>query len=80
LRRWRARGAANDELGAASIVDPEAATVDTPGLALNAGGATDLADDLSVASAADVAPVSAAVVGRAGDASLLPVAGLCMRG
>ena len=68
--------AADDELGAASIVDPEAATVDTPGLALNAGGATDLADELSVASAADIAPVSAAVVGGAGDARTLAVAGL----
>jgi hypothetical protein len=70
--RW-ARGAADDELGAASTVNPEATVVDAPGSTLNAGGAADLADDLSVASAADVAPVSAAVVGRAGDA-------LCMGG
>jgi hypothetical protein len=70
--RW-ARGAANDELGAAATVDPEATVVDAPGSALNAGRATDLADDLSIASATNVAPVSAAVVGGAGDA-------LCMGG
>lgn len=74
----RARGAANDELGAAATVNPQATVVDAPGSALNASRATDLADELSVTSAADVAPVSAAVVGGAGDASLRSVAGLSM--
>jgi hypothetical protein len=76
----RPAATANDELGAAATVDPEAAAVDTPGLALNAGGAADLADELSVARAADVAPVSAAVIRGAGDARLRPVAGLRMGG
>jgi hypothetical protein len=34
--RWLS-GLADAELGAAAIVDPEAAVIDTPGLALNAG-------------------------------------------
>ena len=54
--------AADDELGAASIVDPEAATVDTPGLALNAGGAADLTDELSVTSASNLAAFASRAV------------------
>jgi hypothetical protein len=67
-RRWRARTAADDELGAAALVDPEAALVDTPGASADAGRTADLADELGIAGAADVAPVSASVIGGAGDA------------
>ncbi len=59
--------AAKGEVGAAATVDPETATVDAPGLIANARGSADLTDELGVATVADGAPVSAAVVGRAGD-------------
>ena len=62
---------ADAEVGATAVVDPEAALVETPGIAANAGRAADLADELDVAAVADVTPVSFAVVGRAGDELLL---------
>jgi hypothetical protein len=65
------------EVGAAAAVYPETPVVDAPGLAANAGRAADLADELSVACAADGAPVSFAVVGGASNALLAAVAGLC---
>ena len=55
------------ELGAASVVDPEAAVVDAPGLAEGAGRAADLTVEGNVAATSDVTPVSFAVVGGAGD-------------
>jgi hypothetical protein len=61
------RASADAELGAAAIVDPEAALVDSPGLALNAGRSADLAVELDVATTTSVAPVSLAVIGGAGD-------------
>jgi hypothetical protein len=61
------RASADAELGAAAIVDPEAALVDSPGLALNAGRSADLAVELDVATTTGVAPVSLAVIGGAGD-------------
>lgn len=67
-RRWWAWTAADDEFGAAALVDPEAATVDTPGVVADACRAADLAYELRVTGATDVAPVSAAVVGGAGNA------------
>ena len=72
----RRRAGAEGEVGAAAAVDPETAVVDAPCLPANARRAADLPDELSVAAVADGAPVSFAVVGRAGDA-LLAVAGLC---
>ena len=53
---------ADAELGAAAIVDPEAALVDAPGLVLNAGRAADLAVELDVATTTGVTPVSFATV------------------
>ena len=61
---------ADSEVGATAAVDPEAALVDTPGVAANAGRAADLADELCVAGITDVAPVSFAIVGRAPDSAL----------
>jgi hypothetical protein len=64
---WRLRLAstADDELGAAAPVDPEAAPVYAPGIALDAGRSADLADEASIAATADVAVVSFAIVGGA---------------
>lgn len=75
-RRWGTWAAADDELGAAAFVDPEAATVDTPGIVADAGRAADLTDELGIASAADVTPVSATIVGGAGDSRTAAVAWL----
>jgi hypothetical protein len=65
-RRWRLP-ATDNELGAAAAVDPEATAVDSPGVVPDAGGAADLSDQTDVARGADIAPVSAAVVGGAGN-------------
>jgi len=65
---------ANPEVGAAASIDPETALVDAPGIAADTGRAADLASELDVAGGADSAPVSAAVIGGAGD--LRSVAGL----
>ncbi len=62
---------ADAEVGAAAAVYPEAALVDAPGVAANAGRAADLANELGVAAVADVTPVSFAVVGGAGDSLAL---------
>ena len=64
---------ADAELGAAAAIDPETALVDTPCVAANAGRAADLADELDITAVADVAPVSFAIVGRAGDELRLSV-------
>ena len=61
---------ADAEVGATAVVDPEAALVDTPGVAANAGRSADLANELCVAGITDVAPVSFAIVGRAPDRAL----------
>jgi hypothetical protein len=71
-RGWRRWGgwwsaATDDELGAAATVDPDALTVYAPSTSLDAGRATDLANETNIATAADVAPVSFAVIGGAGD-------------
>ena len=54
------------KVGAAAAVNPEAATVDAPGAVTDAGRAANLANESNVASAADIAPPSAAIIGRAG--------------
>src|SRR5206468_2336055 len=61
---------ADGELGAAAAINPEAAVVDAPGVAADAGGAADLADEFRIAGIPDVAPVPVAVVGGAADGSL----------
>jgi hypothetical protein len=60
-------GLADLEVGAAAAVNPEAATVDAPGAALNAGGAAYLSGEADVTVGTDIAPVSVAVIGGAGD-------------
>jgi hypothetical protein len=65
-RTWRT-ATTDEELGAAAAVDPEAATIYAPGVVANAGRAADLAGKANVTTSADVAPVSATVVGGAGD-------------
>jgi hypothetical protein len=50
------------EISTATAVDPETATVNTPGAALHAGGSADLALQPNVATAPDIAPVSSHVV------------------
>ena len=57
------------KVGPATTIDPEAATIDTPGLPLDAGRAADLADEPDIAAGTDVAPVSSAIIGRAGYAA-----------
>jgi hypothetical protein len=52
----------HEELSAASTVDPEAATVDAPRVALDTGGAAELASEANVSITTYVTPVSAAVV------------------
>jgi len=64
---WRWPATADDEVRAAATVDPESAPIYTPGTALDAGRAADLADKANVVAAADVAVVSFAIVGGAGD-------------
>jgi uncharacterized protein GlcG (DUF336 family) len=58
---------ADAEVGSAAFVDPEAALIDAPCIALDALGAADLTREANVAAVADVAPVSAAVVGGTGN-------------
>ena len=65
--RWWWSSTSDDELCTAAAVDPEAAPVYAPGAALNAGRTADLADEANVVAAADVAVVSLAIVGGAGD-------------
>jgi hypothetical protein len=67
----QAFGLADAEVCATAAIDPEAATVEAPGVAANAGRAADLAHEADVAAGADVTPVSAAIVGRAVDDTLL---------
>jgi hypothetical protein len=55
------------KVGAATTVNPEASTVDAPGAALDAGGAADLSGEADVTVGTDVAPVSVAVIGGAGN-------------
>jgi hypothetical protein len=62
-------GLADLKVGAAATVNPEAATVETPGAVADAGGAADLARKTNIASGADVTPVSVSIVGGAGDNS-----------
>ena len=69
---------ADAEVGTTAVVDPEAALVDTPGAAANAGRAADLANELDIAAVADVTPVPFPVVGRARDPP--SIAGLRVRG
>ena len=68
------------ELGAAAVIDPEAAAVDVPGLALDAGGAADLAGELDAAAGVNVTVVALAIVGGAGDDLSLAVAAGLKRG
>ena len=75
-RRSRLTVICEDEFGAAATVDPEAATVDTPGVVADAGRAADLPDEANVAATADVTPVAVIVVGRAGDSLLRGTASL----
>jgi hypothetical protein len=63
-------GLADAEVCATAAIDPEAATVEAPGVAANAGRAADLADKADIAAGADVTPVSAAIVGGAVDDTL----------
>jgi len=71
---------ASGELSAAAAVHPDALHVVAPGLALNAGGAADLARQLHAAARVEVAVVAAAVVGRAGDGlALLAVSVVVLR-
>jgi hypothetical protein len=69
--RWsRLTATREDELGAAATVDPEATTINAPGVVADAGRAADLTDEANIAATADVTPVSITVVGRAGDSLL----------
>jgi hypothetical protein len=65
--------AIDDELGAAAVIDPEAAVVDAPGLVFDAGRAADLAVEADAAASVYVAPISAAVIGGAVDDLALTV-------
>ena len=70
-RRWpRLTAIREDEVGAAATVDPEAATIDAPGVVADAGRTADLTDEANVAATADVTPVSVPIVGGAGDSLL----------
>jgi hypothetical protein len=60
-------GLADLKVGTAAAVNPEAATVDAPGAALDAGGAADLPSETDVTVGTDVAPISLAVIGGAGN-------------
>ena len=60
-------GLADAELCTTTTVDPDAAAVDAPCVVAYAGGTADLAGELNITTAADVTPVSAAVVGGTGD-------------
>jgi hypothetical protein len=60
-------GLADFKVATAAAVNPEAATVDAPGTALDAGGAADLPGEADVTVGTDVAPVSLAVIGGAGN-------------
>jgi hypothetical protein len=60
-------GLADLKVGAAAAVNPEAATVGAPGAALDAGGTADLSGEADATAGADVAPVSLAVIGGAGN-------------
>jgi hypothetical protein len=71
------RRLADLKVGAATTVNPEASTVDAPGAALDAGGAADLSGEADVTVGTDVAPVSVAVIGGAGDARRRTIARLC---
>lgn len=68
VRRGRWAVSRDHEISAATTVDPEAPPVNTPGVIADARGAADLPDKTHIACRADVAPVSASVVGGAGDA------------
>jgi len=63
MGRWLA----DAEVGAAAAIDPQAALVETPRVAADAGRAADLAYKLDIAAVAYSAPVSFPVVGGAGD-------------
>lgn len=56
--------AADCEVGAATTVDPNAAVVEAPGLAVNTGSFTALANEADAAVGADWAAVDVEVVGR----------------
>jgi hypothetical protein len=73
-RGWTSGG--DDKLSAASTVDPESAAVGAPGAALDASRTADLAYEADVAAGANVAPVSVAVIGGAGDARRRAIARL----
>src|SRR6202012_270940 len=60
-------GLADFKVATTAAVNPKAATVDSPGAALDAGGAADLSGEADVTIGADVAPVSVAVIGGAGN-------------
>jgi hypothetical protein len=60
-------GLADEELGSATAIDPDTAAVDTPGVVLDARSAADLTAEADIPAITDVTPVSAAIVGRAGD-------------
>ena len=66
--RGRRSAAADDKFRTTSAVDPKTTTVDAPGTVANARGAADLADQADITRGADVAPISATVVGGASDA------------
>jgi hypothetical protein len=74
-RGWASGG--DDKLSTASTIDPESAAVGAPGAALDASRTADLAHEADVAAGADVAPVSVAVIGGAGDARRRTIARLC---
>jgi hypothetical protein len=67
----QAFGLADAEVCATAAIDPEAAAVEAPGVAANAGRAADLSDQADIAAGTNVTPVSAAIVGRAVDDTLL---------
>jgi len=58
---------ADAEFGATAAIDPQAATINAPGVALNAGRTADLTSQTDVSSGTDVTPVSAPVVRGAGN-------------
>jgi hypothetical protein len=74
-RGWTSGG--DDKLSTASTIDPESAAVGAPGAALDASRTADLAHEADVAAGANVAPVSVAVIGGAGDARRRTIARLC---
>jgi hypothetical protein len=66
-RRWWRTITSDDELGSAAPIDPQATAINAPGAVTDAGRTADLANEANVTPTSDVAPVSAAIIGGAGN-------------